>query len=106
MTAYGTETAIAYPTLNIKVETVNSFTAEQLRSSFQRITEINKVRTLEDENRVLTDFSAMLQKLKRADRLLYKHADPTMLPTIVIKYPKNDDDGSWLLVTTYTVVVL
>lgn len=105
-TTYGIETDIAFPTLNIQIETIRSIRASELKTSFQRITQNHKVNTIEDEMRVFTDFSGLLQKYKRSGRLLYKHADPSMLPAIVIKYPRDDSDNSWFVITTYTIVML
>lgn len=106
MTQFGTETDIAYPDVRTQVETFRNYKDDALKSSFRRHTISHRVETAAEEAAVFADFSLLLQRLRYTEKLLYKHSDPSMLPFVVIKYPKETGYPGWFVVTTYTEVVI
>lgn len=104
MTNYGTEVEIAYPTIGTKEETIRSIKGGEVKAIFKRISTRSKVTNKEQECTAFLNFTALITNKKNAETLLYKHTDPNLLPTLVIEYPKRDEDY-WFVITSYTEVL-
>lgn len=64
-----------------------------------------KVVNAQDEMSEFIRFTDELAKLRKQGKLAVDKDDSTTFPAFIIHYPKEDLDGSYFIVKSYTVVV-
>lgn len=104
MTDYGTEKTTSTLSGDIIAELVKYHKgqpANRLRSFRIRV----KVTSAQEEMSEFIRFTDELSKLRQQGKLTVDKEDPTTFPAFIIKYPKEDMDGSYFIIKSYTVIV-
>ena len=64
-----------------------------------------KVNTTQDEMTEFIRFTDQLNDLRSKGNLTFDKEDPSTRPAFIIDYPKDNIDGSYFIIKSYTILV-
>jgi hypothetical protein len=104
MTDYGTEKTTS--TLNgNEIADVVKYRRGEIAVRLRNYRVKVKVVNAQDEMSEFIRFTDELAKLRQQGKLTVDKDDATTFPAFIIQYPREDVDGSYFIIKSYTVVV-
>lgn len=103
---YGTKkTTTTTDEFGSTITTVDTFQDSELMKRRVQYRIRVKVRDSKQEMAEYLKFNDLLREKRLLNRLITKDADASLLPNLVIEYPKYDEDGSYFIIKSWTELV-